>query len=57
MDDTVSKLDFPNPINHIDIGDKPIIILLGRKNLSNSKKIIKDFNIGWTVTGINVIKF
>lgn len=24
MDNTVSKLDFPNPINHIDIGDKPI---------------------------------
>lgn len=26
MDNTVSKLDFPNPIKHIDIGDKPIKI-------------------------------
>ena len=26
MDNSVSKLDFPNPINHIDIGDRPIKI-------------------------------
>lgn len=145
MDNTVSKLDFPNPIEHIDIGDKPIkleelqshikngeiaaiisgdiknfdilakrlskhteclvlkkwlwgtfalkryakkinkpiIILFGKKKLSQFQKdkkrfkhiysmfLInhkpyyymvgcknkdKDFNIGWTVIGVNVIK-
>lgn len=146
MDNTVSKLDFPNPIERIDIGDKPIkieelqshikigeitaiisgdiknfdilakrlsehtecfvlkkwlwgtfalkryakkinkpiIVLFGRKKLRQFQKdnkrfkyvssifLInhkpyyymvgcknkdKDFNIGWTVIGINVIKF
>lgn len=31
MDNTVSKLDFPNPIEYIDIGDKPIMVLLLKK--------------------------
>ena len=51
MDNTVSKLDFPNPLNHIDIGDKPIKL---EKLLSHIKtgeitaiisEDVKDFNV------------
>lgn len=51
MDNTVSKLDFPNPIEHIDIGDKPIKIEELQSNIKTGKITaiisddIKDFDI------------
>ena len=51
MDNTVSKLDFPNPLNHIDIGDKPIKLeeLLSHIKTGEITAIIsedvKDFNV------------
>lgn len=42
------KSDFPNPIEHID--HKPYYYIAGCKNKA------KEFNIGWTVIGVNIIK-